>query len=85
MKGLSPDYLAELARQFLTVSAFLSGVATTFLARMLTVHSRRQRLHPLAALGGLLGGWTLIQGQGRLRGCGDKGPSAHVAGSFLFC
>jgi hypothetical protein len=42
MQQLDPEYLAEMARQFGFLSAFLGGVATTFLAQLLTLHSPRK-------------------------------------------
>ena len=42
MQGLSPEYVGELARQFLAASAFLGGVAATFLAQMLALNLPRR-------------------------------------------
>lgn len=42
MPPLDPDYLAELARQFGFLSAFLGGIAATFMAQLLTLHTPRK-------------------------------------------
>ena len=39
---MAPDYLVEMSRQFGFLSAFLGGVAATFMAQLLTLHSPRK-------------------------------------------
>ena len=39
---MAPEYLAELARQFGFLSAFLGGVAATVMAQLLTLHTPRR-------------------------------------------
>lgn len=48
-KTMAPEYLGELARQFGFLSAFLGGVAATFVAQLLTLNSPRKAV-----------AWTLV-------------------------
>ena len=42
MQQLSPEYLAEIARQIIFISAFLGGCATTFLGTLLFANSQHR-------------------------------------------
>ena len=50
MEQLAPDYLAEIARQIGFISAFLGGVAATFLATLIVAGAQDRRNQRIVSL-----------------------------------